>query len=94
MPKKLKMRFPVVANINKMMVATRQATRAIRMRSLGGSLGVIARNAGTVAIGSMITNNEPTASRTYAYRSMMMPGNLRLVSVEFPRLRRARALLR
>src|SRR2546428_50160 len=70
MPKKLKMSFPVVAKINKMIAAIMQAMRAIRMRSCGESLGVIARKAGTIAIGSRITNSELAASRTYSCRFM------------------------
>ena len=70
MPKNLKMSFPDVAKINKMIAATRQATRAMRMRCGGVSFGVIARNAGTVAIGSIITNSELTASRMYSGRLM------------------------
>jgi hypothetical protein len=39
------------------------ARRAMRIRSAGVSWGVMARNAGTVAIGSTITNRLLNASR-------------------------------
>src|SRR5438445_11982470 len=73
MPKKLKMSFPVVAKSNRMIAEIMQAMRAIRMRSCGESLGVIARKAGTIAIGSIITNSGLAASRTYSCRFMRVP---------------------
>src|SRR2546428_6186863 len=84
MPKKLKMSFPVVAKINRIIAEITQAMRAMRMRSRGESLGVIARKAGTIAIGSIITNSELAASRTYSCRVMRVPERPRQA-----RLRRA-----
>jgi hypothetical protein len=46
--------------------ATPQASRAMRSFATGGSFGVIAMNGGTLAIGSMITNIEVTASKLYS----------------------------
>src|SRR5438445_12659925 len=76
MPKKLKMSFPVVAKSNRMIAEIMQAMRAIRMRSCGESLVVIARKAGTIAIGSRITNSELAASRTYSCRFMESEASL------------------
>ena len=52
-----------MANASSTPAATQQASRAILMRCSGVSVGVIARNAGTVASGSTITKSELAASR-------------------------------
>src|SRR5262249_50331670 len=66
MPRKRKTRLPANENTSSNPMATEHAVRAMRMRCAGGSCAVIARNAGTVAMGSMITNSELSASRLYS----------------------------
>jgi hypothetical protein len=66
MPSSRKIQFPVAAQTIRTPPATQQASRAIRMRLAGESVGVIARNAGSVAIGSTMMNSELKARRMYA----------------------------
>src|ERR1041384_4341375 len=68
MPKTLKINCPATANTSSTPAITQQASRAVRMRSCGVSVGVIARNAGTVASGSTMTKSELAASRMYSSR--------------------------
>ena len=55
-----------------------QANPAILVRSSGVSLGVMAINAGTVAIGSTITKSELTANNMYSGSVMRCRGPTRL----------------
>ncbi len=68
MPRSLKIHLPASANTINTPALTQQASRAILMRCSGVSVGVIARNAGTVARGSIITNSELAASSIYSIR--------------------------
>src|SRR6266404_3313693 len=67
-PRYLKIHLPATAKASSTPAATQQASRAMRMRCAGVSVGVIARNAGIVANGSMMTNRELAASRMYSGR--------------------------
>src|SRR5665213_3957017 len=68
MPITLKIAFPAAAKTTSTPAATQQASRAIRNFAGGGSLGVIAINAGTIAIGSRITKIDVTANKVYSPR--------------------------
>ena len=68
MPRKRKINFPVRAKSSSTAAVTQHASRAVLTRCSGLSLGVMARNAGTVAIGSTMTKSELVASRTYSRR--------------------------
>src|SRR3954454_4376309 len=70
MPKKRKIAWPVRTKIIRTHAAMMQASRDMRMRASGPSFGVIARKAGTVAIGSMITNSDSPESTMYLSRSI------------------------
>src|SRR5436190_1018528 len=67
-PRNLKIHLPATANPINTPAVTQHATRAIRIRSAGVSVGVIARKAGTVAKGSTMTKRELVASRMYSGR--------------------------
>src|SRR5260221_685389 len=75
MPRNLKIHLPAMANVSSTPAMTPQASRAMRMRDSGESCGVMAMNAGTVASGSTITNNELAASRIYSERLMVRRQN-------------------
>src|SRR5258707_5437306 len=66
MPSSLKMAVPAIANTRRTAVIVAQARRAIWNRCAGVLSTVMARNAGAVAIGSTITNNELTARELYS----------------------------
>ena len=68
MPITLKISGPVSENESKMPAAVVQASRAVRSRCSRESFGVIARNAGAVASGSMITNSELAANTMYSVK--------------------------
>ena len=68
MPKILNIIMPAAAKHNSTAAVVQQATLAVRSRSSGVSVGVIARNAGAVATGSTITNSELAASKVYSVR--------------------------
>ena len=68
MPMTLNTSVPAMENNSSTPAATQQASRAMRVRCSVVSLGVIARNAGTVASGSTITNSELAASKMYSGR--------------------------
>src|ERR1043165_9624273 len=70
MPRKRKIAWPVRTKMISTHAAMMQARRAIRMRASGPSFGVIARNAGTVAIGSMITKSDAPESTIYLSSSI------------------------
>jgi hypothetical protein len=57
-----------MANARRTPAITQQARAAIRERASGESDGVIARKAGTAAMGSAITNSDPNASSMYSNR--------------------------
>jgi len=61
---------PVRPNTSRMPAATVQASRAVRSRCSSESVGVIAKNDGTVASGSTITNSDPNANKMYSDRLM------------------------
>jgi len=69
-PKRRKIAKPVSAKNRRMPAATQQANRAMRIRSSGVFVAVIARKAGMVPIESTMTNNDEKASRLYAPRFM------------------------
>src|SRR4051812_3725369 len=58
----------------RMHAAMMHASRAMRMRASGPSFGVIARKAGTVAIGSMITKSDAPDNSMYLSRSIRRGG--------------------
>ena len=66
MPRRSSSPCPRAANAMRTSVATRHARRAVRIRACGPSRAVIARNDGTSAIGSTITNSEEKARRRYS----------------------------
>ena len=68
MPKILKMTVPATENASSTTAVVQHASRAVRKRSSGVLLGVIARNAGAAASGSTMTNKELAASRMYSGR--------------------------
>ena len=70
MPSSRKIHWPDRANRMRTPAATRQARRAMRSRDDTESRGVMAINAGIVAIGSTITNSELSANKQYATRFM------------------------
>ena len=70
MPMTLKISGPVREKASKMPAATVQASRAVRNRCAGDSFGVMAKNAGAVASGSMITNSELAARMMYSVKLM------------------------
>ena len=65
-PSTLKIVFPAKAKSISTPVATRQANRAMRSCSLGVLRVVMAMKAGTVAMGSTITNSELNVSTVYS----------------------------
>src|SRR4051812_49983606 len=58
----------------RMHAAMMHASRAMRMRASGPSFGVIARKAGTVAIGSMITKSDAPDNSMYLSSSIRRGG--------------------
>src|SRR5215475_1977111 len=68
MPRNLKIHLPAIAKTTRTPAITQQANPAIRIRASGVSVGVIARKAGTVASGSMITKSELEARKMYSER--------------------------
>lgn len=64
MPRYRKIHCPTNAKRMSTAAATAHAMPAVRIRSAGVSRGVIARNSGTRAIGSVITNREPSERTT------------------------------
>ena len=66
MPSTLKINWPPTENTSNTPAATQHASRAVRRRCAGVSVGVMVRNAGTVASGSTITNSELAASKMYS----------------------------
>src|SRR5437899_13111728 len=67
-PRYLKIHLPADAKPINTPAVTRQASRAILVRCSGVSVGVMARKAGTVATGSMITRSELEARKMYSAR--------------------------
>src|SRR5271168_2323088 len=70
MPKILNTRVPALANKSRTAAMAQQATRAVRSRCSAVSFGVIAKNEGTAASGSTITNSELVASNMYSIKSI------------------------
>src|SRR5512146_1535614 len=64
--------WPTRANPIKIPIITTQAVRAIRSRWFRVSLAVMARKAGTVAMGSTITKSELKASAAYSVGVMRL----------------------
>ena len=60
----------VASNAQPLLETQMRDCNAVLLRSFGVSSGVMARNAGTVASGSTITNSELAASRMYSSRLM------------------------
>ena len=63
MPKALNIQRPPSENTSSTQKVTHEAMRAMRMRSSALFLSVMAKKAGTVAMGSTITNKEAAESR-------------------------------
>src|SRR5579863_52919 len=72
MLKILKSAVPAKEKSSSTAAMAQHATLAVRSRCSGVSLGVMVRNAGTVASGSTMTNNELPASRIYSLRPIGM----------------------
>jgi len=66
MPRNLKIHLPATANTISTPAMTQHAIRAILIRCCSVSVGVMARNAGTVANGSTMTNRELAARKIYS----------------------------
>src|SRR4051812_4221847 len=76
MPRILKSRPPATENASNTVAATPQPRRAVRDRCSSVWFEVMAKNAGTAAKGSTITNSELAASRMYSRRlikSVLIP---------------------
>src|SRR5262245_4299184 len=72
-PKSEKSHWPTSANPARMPTATKQATLAILSRWVMLLCAVMARNAGTVAMGSTMTKRELNARTPYSNRVMQSP---------------------
>ena len=83
-PRKLKMAWPIKTKKTSTPAATRLASRAMRTRSATVLLGVMAKKAGTLAIGSIMTKSDVAASNVYSRR---------LISCSCERIYRTRATL-
>src|SRR5215471_18988687 len=68
MPRNLKTHFPANENTSSTPAAIQQASPAMWARCCGVSVGVMARNAGMTAMGSIITNSELKANKVYSIR--------------------------